>query len=285
MSAPDLRLTTIYGGLPGKVAVVTGGGIGIGKMIAATFVQNGMKVYIASRKQSVIDEAVADLNKMGAASGGKCVGLIADLTTKAACQKLADQILAKEPKIHVLFNNSGVSWGAPMTDFPEEQGWDKLFALNVKSMFYMTVALLPGLKAAANGNQDPARVINITSTAGVSPMVENALSAPGSGTFSYAPSKAAGNHLTRVMAASLAKDFITVNAIAPGVFPSRMTAFGIRENGATMVKGQPMGRIGMTEDMGGVALFLISKASAHTTGMVLPLSGGTELGNAMASRI
>ncbi|TPX50636.1 hypothetical protein SeLEV6574_g00804 [Synchytrium endobioticum] len=285
MSPPDLSLRTVYGGLAGKVAVVTGGGVGIGRMIAATLVQNGVKVYIASRKQQVIDQAVVELNAMGKASGGSCIGLTADLGTKAQCKALADQILAKEDKIHFLANNSGVTWGAPMDDFPEEQGWDKLLALNVKSVFYMTVFLLPALEKAANGNVDPARVINITSNAGTSPIVENVLTAAGSGTFSYAPSKAAANHLTRVMAASLAKKFITVNAIAPGVFPSRMTAYGIEQNIDKMIAGQPLGRIGKTEDLAGVILFLTTKASSHTTGMIVPLSGGTELFGSSASRI
>jgi NAD(P)-dependent dehydrogenase (short-subunit alcohol dehydrogenase family) len=215
---PELGLSTLFG-MQGKVALVTGGATGIGKMIAAAYVRNGAKVYIASRKLADLERVAAQLTAAGA-QGGQCIPLQADVGTKAGCDALAAQVLAREARLDVLVNNSGLSWGAPMSDFPEASGWDKVFALNVKSQFYLTVALLP-LLAAGKTNVANASVINIASTAAISPLAEGALSAGGSGTYSYQPSKAASLHLTRVLAASLAKKFITVNAICPGVFPSR----------------------------------------------------------------
>ncbi|KAJ3328875.1 hypothetical protein HDU93_001241, partial [Gonapodya sp. JEL0774] len=161
MSAPDLSIDSIVN-VKDKVVLVTGAGTGIGKMLAAAYIQNGAKVYIASRKKQVIEETAAELNAMGP---GKCIPLVADLTTKAACDALAGEIKKREPKLHILVNNAGVSWGAPLEEYPEKQAWDNLFALNVKSIFYLTVACLPLLEAGANGNIDPARVINVSSVA------------------------------------------------------------------------------------------------------------------------
>lgn len=160
-----------------------------------------------------------------------------------------------------------------MTDFPEANGWDKVFNLNVKSQFYLTIALLPLLEKDKS-NVNPASVINIASVAAISPLAEGGLSAEGHGTYSYQPSKAASLHLTKVLASSLAKKHVIVNAILPGVFPSRMTAFGLEENKAALEAGQPTGRIGTPEDIGGLALFLSSRAGAHCTGVGVVVDGG-----------
>lgn len=189
-------------------------------MISAAYVRNGAKVYIASRKLSDLERVAAQLSELGKSTGGQCLPIQADVGNKAGCDALAAEIKKREKRLDILVNNSGLSWGAPMTDFPEANGWDKTFALNVKSQFYLTVALLPELEAGKD-NLNPASVINIASTAAISPFAEGALSAPGSGTYSYQPSKAASLHLTRVMASSLVKKHINVNAICPGVFPSR----------------------------------------------------------------
>ncbi|KAJ3160864.1 hypothetical protein HDU86_008224 [Geranomyces michiganensis] len=273
MSAPDLSLASLFG-VKGKVALVTGGGTGIGKMIAAALVQNGATVYIASRKAAVVNAAAAELTAMGP---GVCHALVADLGSKAQAQALADLLKAREQKLHVLVNNAGMAWGNKLDDYDEANGWDRLMALNVKSVFYVTTALLPLLTAASAGNLDPARVINISSVAGSACSAEDHLSAPGNGTWSYATSKAAVNHLTRVLAQPLARKTITINAIAPGVFPSRMTKFGIDKKLDAMEQMQPLGRIGTTEDMAGLALFLCSRASAHITGAVIPIDGGATL--------
>ncbi|KAI8824528.1 uncharacterized protein EV422DRAFT_504508 [Fimicolochytrium jonesii] len=202
MSAPDLSLPALFS-VKGKVAVVTGGGTGIGKMIAAALVQNGAKVYIASRKKAVVDETAAELTRMGP---GTCIALQADLGTKAQSKALAAQIAEKEKNgIHVLVNNAGMAWGSPLQDFDEINGWDRLMALNVKSLFYTTTELLPLLEAGSRGSLDPSRVINISSVAGSACTAEDPLSGDGKGTYSYATSKAAVNHLTRVLALPLAR--------------------------------------------------------------------------------
>ncbi|KAM5538148.1 hypothetical protein V8D89_008191 [Ganoderma adspersum] len=262
--------TSALFGVKGKVAVVTGGGSGIGSMIASAYVQNGAKVYIASRKEEQLKEACDSLNKKGP---GSCHYIVADISTKAGCDALANAIKERESKIHVLVNNSGTSWGSPFDDFPE-QGWDKVMALNVKSAFYMTSALTPLLAKDAS-SFDPGRVINISSIASFVTVVEGArVAAEGTGTWSYGASKAALNHLTILLATTLANKFITVNTICPGVFPSKMTAFGLKQHGEEgLAAGTPFGRIGHPRDMAGVALFLASPAAAYVSGSHIVLDG------------
>ncbi|KAI9106047.1 hypothetical protein DFS34DRAFT_601962 [Phlyctochytrium arcticum] len=278
---PDFSPKNLFN-VQGKIALVTGGGTGIGKMIAASLVQNGAKVYIASRKKEVVEETAKELTAMGP---GQCIPLQADLGTRAQAEALAKQISDREQKLHILVNNAGMSWGSSLENFDEANGWDRLMALNVKGLFYMTTSLLPLLEKAADGNVDPARVINISSVAGTAGTAEDALSGPGNGTWSYATSKAAVNHLTRVLALPLARRKILVNAIAPGVFPSRMTRFGIEHGRNIMEKMQPLGRIGCSEDMAGLALFLCSKASAHITGAIIPIDGGATISVAGYSKL
>ncbi|KAJ3091825.1 hypothetical protein HDU96_002931 [Phlyctochytrium bullatum] len=276
----DLKLPALFS-VKGKVALVTGGATGIGKMIAAALVQNGAKVYIASRKIQNVQKAADELNKMGP---GQCIALQADLTTKAETEALAAKLKEKETRLHILVNNSGMSWGSQLTDYDEKNGWDRLFALNVKGLFFLTTALLPLLQNGAT-NIDPGRVINISSVAGTSSVAEMGLAAPGSGTWSYNTSKAAVNHLTRLLANTLADKFVTVNAIAPGVFPSNMTKFGLDNAKDALLSAQPTGRIGTPEDMAGLALFLSSRAAAHITGAVIPIDGGSTLGLTAYSRL
>lgn len=151
-------------------------------------------------------------------------------------------------------------------------------ALNVKSMFYTTVAMDSLLKKGATADK-PNRVINISSMAGIQTTdvttgSEGGLSAPGHGTFSYGPSKAACIHLTKMQASKLMVDHVTVNCICPGAFPSRMTAFGFREAMNTLLSGQPSGRVGKPEDFAGLVLFLCSLGGGHMTGNVIELDGG-----------
>ncbi|KAJ3251081.1 hypothetical protein HDU77_006140 [Chytriomyces hyalinus] len=284
----DLSLQRLFG-LSGagaykqKVAVVTGGGTGIGKMIASALAQNGARVYIASRKLNVVSAAAADINAnpQTIASGGSCIALQADLTDKAKVQAFANEIKKREEKVHVLVNNAGMSWGSDLLEFDEKNGWDRLFALNVKGPFYLTTALVGQLENGAS-NLDPGRVINISSIASVVP---GSVDPTGTDTSSYNASKAALNHLTRVLAATLSGRCITVNAIAPGFYPSRMTQHGIEALGDDIAVGQPMGRIGSTEDMAGLALFLSSRASAHITGQVIMTDGGYSLCYAAGSHV
>ncbi|TFK20118.1 rhamnolipids biosynthesis 3-oxoacyl-reductase [Coprinopsis marcescibilis] len=268
----DLSIPNLFN-VKGKIVLVTGGGSGIGKMMATGFAQNGAKVYIAARKEKQLQEAVADINKV--ATGSPASYIVANINNKAGCNALIASFRTHESKLHVLVNNSGVTWGGSFTDFPEEKGWDNVFAVNVKSIFYMTAGLSDLLKKGST-NEDPGRVINISSTASVEPSAEGSLSADGNGTWSYQPSKAAVNHLTSTLAVKLIGDNITVNAICPGLFPSKMTAFGLRTVGdAAFIANQPTGRYGHPSDIAGLALFLSSPASAHITGSHILLDGGS----------
>ena len=227
-----------------------------------------------------MNEVAAELTKMGP---GVCYPIVADLGTKAGCEHLADEIKKRESKIHVLVNNSGASWGDKLFDYPEH-GWDKILALNVKSLFYTSTALFPLLHKDAT-NLDPGRIINISSIAGIGSVAETGVSAPGNGTYSYQPSKAAANHLTRVLANTWKSENVTVNAVLPGVFESRMTKYGLANRREAINSRQPTGRIGATEDMAGIALFLVSRGSAHITGVCIPIDGGSSLSTAIASRV
>jgi len=268
----DLRLESLFK-VSGKVVLVTGGGSGIGKMIATGFAQNGAKVYIAARKEKQLKDAVADINKV--ASGPKADYIVANVGSKSSCDALISEFRKREDKIHVLVNNSGITWGGPFNDFPEEKGWDNVFNVNVKSIFYMTAGL-SDLLAKGSTNLNTATVINISSTASFEPHSEGALSSEGNGTWSYQPSKAAVNHLTSALAVKLAARHVTVNAICPGLFPSKMTAFGFNAVGAeTFAASSPTGRYGAPSDVAGLALFLSSPAASHLTGAHIILDGGS----------
>ena len=244
--------------LAGKVALVTGGSRGIGRMMARGLVEAGARVYVVSRKADEVKAAAAELSKLGTA-----IALPADLATQAGTRALADELAAREPKLHVLVNNAGANWGAPLADYPEA-GWDKVMALNVKSVFNLTRFLVPQLEAAASAG-DPARVINVGSIDGLQvPLLE---------TYAYSTSKAAVHHLTRVLARKLAPK-ITVNAVAPGPFESKMMAETLDKFGEGIKASCPLKRIGEPDDMAGVAVYLASKAGAYVTGAVIPVDGG-----------
>lgn len=248
--------------IEGKVALVTGGTSGIGYMIAEGLVKHGAKVYVASRKAEACANTAKALSELGT-----CIGVAADLSTEAGCLQLVQEIQQREGKLHILVNNAGVTWGAPLEQYPGE-AWDKIQNLNVKSAFVMTQQCLPLLEEAATA-ADPARVINITSVAG---QMFGSMQA-----YAYGPSKAALNHLTKILANELAPRHITVNAIAPGVFPSRMTKFVLQDEQSAELqrKAVPMGRLGEPQDMEGLAVFLTSVAGAYVTGNVIALDGGT----------
>ncbi|KAF5386688.1 hypothetical protein D9615_002058 [Tricholomella constricta] len=278
MSSPDLTINNLFN-VKGKIVLVTGGGSGIGKMIAAGFAQNGAKVYIAARKVPQLKEAAEDISK---SSPIPVQYIQANVGSRAGCDALIAEFKKRESKLHVLVNNSGITWGGSFHDFPEEKGWDNVFNVNVKSIFYMTAGLSDYLAKGAD-NRDPGRVINISSTASVDPTAESALSSEGNGTWSYQPSKAAVNQLTSALALKLGPQHVTVNAILPGLFPSKMTAFGIQTAGEdAFAAGQPTGacRMGSPYDMAGLALFLASPASAHITGTHTLLDGGARYGRA-----
>ena len=246
-------------GLHGKVALVTGGGQGIGRMIAAGLLSAGADVYLASRKVEACEATAADL-----AGLGRCVALGADLSSEDGCLELAAAVRAREPRLHILVNNAGATWGAPLEDFPDG-AWDRSFDLNVRAVFNLTRALLPELRAAATDG-DPARVINLGSIDG--------LRVPTLETYAYSASKAAVHHLTRVLARRLGPDGITVNAIAPGPFESHMMRATLASFGDQIAATSPLGRIGDPDDIAGTAIYLSSRAGAYVTGAVLPVDGG-----------
>jgi NAD(P)-dependent dehydrogenase (short-subunit alcohol dehydrogenase family) len=245
-------------GIEGKTALVTGGTRGIGLMIAEGYVRAGAKVYVSSRKADVVDATVAALSEHG-----ECVGIPADLSTEAECRRLADEVAARESRVHVLVNNAGATWGAPLDDY-DDVAWDRVLDLNVKGVFHLTRFLRPRLEAAST-DDDPARVINIGSIDGIHvPMLE---------TYAYSSAKAAVHQLTRHLARRLAPK-VTVNAIAPGPFESKMMAATLESFGDQIAASAPMKRIGRPADMAGVALYLASRASNYVTGAIIPVDGG-----------
>jgi NAD(P)-dependent dehydrogenase (short-subunit alcohol dehydrogenase family) len=246
--------------LDGKIAVVTGGGRGIGAMMARGLLQAGARVYLASRKEAELESAVAELSAFGEVDA-----IPADLGTADGVATLTTALTQREDAIHALFNNAGAAWGARYDEFPES-GFDKVFDVNVKGVFLLTRALTPLLNAGAT-DDDPARVINTGSIDGiVSPE-------RGRDNFSYSASKAAVHMLTRHLAGELAPR-ILVNAIAPGLFESRMTKALLSSGPDAVGAGLPLGRIGAPDDMAGIAVFLASRASAYVTGTVIPVDGG-----------
>ncbi len=244
--------------LSGKVAVVTGGSRGIGAMIARGFVENGVRTYITARKQAELESTARELSERG-----ECIAVPADLSSVSGVSAFAAAIAEREPSLHILVNNAGATWGAPLDEFPES-GWDRSMDLNVKSLFFLTQQLLPVLRAAAMA-EDPARVINLGSV--------NGITYTDSRNYAYSASKAAVHHLTRQLAVDLGHDHINVNAIAPGFFPSKMTAY-LMDREQEFAAGIPRGRLGQPEDAAGTAIYLASRASAYVTGHVLVLDGG-----------
>lgn len=247
----------------GKVALITGGAQGMGFMIAEGMVKAGAKVYITSRKADVCEASAKELSQFG-----ECVALPADLDTPEAIVDLANRFKEKESQIDILINNAGRTWGAPLDSFPDK-AWAPIMAVNVQGPFTLIRELLPQLRKSGEGDKtNPARIINIGSLAG---KAVEPLSA-----YSYASSKAAIHHLSRVLAADLAKDNVTVNAIVPGYFPTGMTAH-IRkeeEKNQELIGRVPLARMGTAEDMLGLCLFLCSRAGSYITGGEHVIDGG-----------
>jgi NAD(P)-dependent dehydrogenase (short-subunit alcohol dehydrogenase family) len=242
--------------LKGRVALVTGGSRGVGRMIAEGFLAQGARVYISARKT---DQCIAAANDMGP----QCHALPADISTTEGVRSLAAQIRNAESALDILVNNAGTAWTSEFEEFPE-LGWDKVFNLNLKAPFFLTQALLPALRAAGSGKR-PAKVINIGSVDGlrISPWE----------TYSYQTSKAALHYMTRRMAARLIRDNIVASAIAPGAFPSDMNR-AARDRGDAYVASIPAGRLGKAEDIAAAAIYLASRAGDYVVGEVLTVDGG-----------
>ena len=245
--------------LDGKVAVVTGGTRGIGLMIARGLLQAGATVYVSSRKAQAGEDAVAELSRFG-----EVASIPADLSSEAECVRLAGEVTRRSAHVDILVNNAGATWGAPLAEFPDS-AWDKVLALNLKAPFFCARAFLAALERRASLD-DPSRIINIGSIDG--------LRVPGMPTYSYSASKAAVHQLTRVLAAEFGPRFITVNAIAPGPFESKMMAATLDQFGDAIAQAAPLRRIGRPDDMGGTAVYLASRAGAYVTGAVIPVDGG-----------
>jgi NAD(P)-dependent dehydrogenase (short-subunit alcohol dehydrogenase family) len=245
----------------GKRALVTGGSRGIGLMIARGLVQAGARVIVSSRKADDVNAAAQELSKLG-----DCEAIPGDISTPEGAGALAVAVQERFGELEILVNNAGAVWGAPLEEFPPG-GWEKVLRTNVAGVFDLTVALLDALRAAASAN-DPARVINIGSIDGLrTPSVEN---------YSYSASKAAVHMLTRHLAKRLASEHITVNAIAPGPFESKMMAWALDdpERREAIEQEVPLARIGRPDDVAGLTLLLASRAGSYLTGTVIPLDGG-----------
>ncbi|MGI9608372.1 MAG: SDR family oxidoreductase [Acidimicrobiales bacterium] len=249
--------------LDGKVAVVTGGSRGIGEMIAEGFVDAGASVIITARKTEELENTAARLRDKGL---GSVTAISGDMGTVEGVQRFAEEVAAIAPKLDVLVNNAGASWGASLGDFPQS-GWDKVMNVNVRGVYYLTEALVDQLRAAGT-EDDPARVINIGSVDG--------LRACDLEHYAYSASKAAVHHLTRQLAKRLRLENVRVNAIAPGPFESKMMAFALAtdELREAVAADVPVGRIGTPDDIAGAAIFLASRAGAYLTGTVIPVGGG-----------
>ena len=246
--------------LDGKVAVVTGGGRGIGVMMARGLLQAGARVYLSSRKEAELAAAVAEL-----ASFGEVAAVPADLGTVEGVETLTAALTEREDAVHALFNNAGANWGATFDEFPDS-AFDRVFDVNVKGVFLLTRALVPLLSAGAT-DDDPARVVNTGSVDGFHTPEK------GRNNFSYAASKAAVHMLTKHLATELAPR-ILVNAVAPGLFESRMTKVLLAPGADAVGNALPLGRIGAPDDMAGIAVFLAGRASSYITGAVIPVDGG-----------
>lgn len=250
--------------LNGKVALVTGGATGIGLMASHGLAAAGARVLIASRKDEVCAAAAEELNAQGLP--GSVEGFGGDVASEEGLSALVSEVKSRTDSLHILMNNAGRTWGAPLGEFPYD-AWGKVLDLNVTGMFHLT-QLLKGLLSSSTTHEDPARVINVGSVMGEIPV--------GDGAYSYAVSKSAVHHMTRILAKELAEENITVNALAPGPFKSKMTDFAIGDkNGKDRVGERvPLKRVGRAEDIAACLQFLCGHGGSYITGGIIPVSGG-----------
>ncbi|MFZ9053438.1 MAG: SDR family oxidoreductase [Woeseiaceae bacterium] len=262
MSASSLDIQTLFN-LDGKIALVTGGSRGIGRMMAQGLLQAGARVYVTARSADVCEQTATELSHYGT-----CEALPADINDEEARQRLVADIDVRDGRLDILINNAGRAWGDSFENYTTE-AFEKVLQLNVTALFAMTRDCTPLLEKAASA-RDPARVINIGSIDGLHiPRVH------GIGTYAYSASKAAVHHLTRHLAVELGSRHITVNAVAPGFFPSAMTEKTFEHFGDKLASNSLLGRVGEPEDIAGIAIYLGSRAGAYVHGAVIPVDGGT----------
>ncbi|KMS53044.1 SDR family oxidoreductase [Sphingobium cupriresistens] len=247
--------------LAGKQALVTGGAQGLGRMIAEGLLRAGATVAITSRKADICEAAASEMSVLG-----RCIPLPADLSTPEAAVDLVARYRNAMGACHILVNNAGKTWGGDIDNFPDK-AWPGVMAVNVQTPFTMVRELLPELGASATAD-DPARIINIGSVAGMKTERLNA--------YSYAASKAAVHMMTRDLAGDLAARNITVNAVIPGFFPTKMTAHMRDDDNVDpgLLAHIPLRRLGKPDDIAGIVIFLCSRAGGYVTGAQIPVDGG-----------
>ncbi len=259
-----MDLTSLFA-LDGRVALVTGGSRGIGRMITEGLLSQGARVYISARKADAARATAQELSDEYGA--GRCTALPADVSTTEGITALLTAFREHEDRLDILVNNAGAAWGQPFDEFPES-GWDKVMDLNLKAPFFLTQAAKDLLLAAHTQGGHLAKVINIASIDGLS---LNPLE-----TYSYHASKAGVVHLTKRMATQLAPEGIIVSAIAPGAFASTMNK-DARDNTEEVAAQIPSRRIGRPEDMAAAAVYLASTAGDYVVGSTLTVDGGVNI--------
>ena len=245
----------------GKTALVTGGTAGLGLIIAEALLRAGARVMVSSRKAEQCATAQAHLSQFGS-----CEAFVGNVGTEAGVKAIVAEVQGRADRLDILINNAGISWGEEFETFPWS-AWDKVLSVNITGLFTLTRDLMPMLLAAGTA-ECPARVVNMGSVTGTVPIRERA--------YSYSVSKAGVHHLTRMLSNEVISRHVTVNAIAPGPFESKMTAFALKSDKGRdqAARSVPAGRIGSPEDLAGTILFLCGRAGAYTSGAVIPLDGG-----------
>lgn len=246
--------------LQGRVALITGGSRGLGLQIAEGLGEMGAAVFLVARKQEGVDDAVRSLRE----SGVEADGLALDLSAQENVTRLVDAVMERHGRIDILVNNAGATWGAPMQDHPAD-AWHKVMTINLTSIFLLTQEV--GRRAMIPAGYG--KIVNIASVAGLGGGQLHATP-----TIGYRTSKGGVVNFTRALAIEWGRLGITVNAIAPGFFPSGMTKSTLESNRDAIVAANPMGKIGGPEDLKGLAALLASNASAHINGQIVAVDGG-----------
>ena len=253
--------------LTGKTALVTGGATGIGRMATEGLAAAGARVLIASRKADACIAVADEINTMDLP--GPVEGFGGDVGSEDGINAMVAEVQSRTDRLHILMNNAGTTWGAPLGQHPYK-AWPRVLDVNVTGMFHLTQQLL-NLLEASSSFEDPARVVNVASVMGEVPM--------GDGAYSYAVSKGAVIHMTRILGNELAARHITVNALAPGPFVSKMTAFALANDQVAdhVADNMPLKRLGRPEDIAAAMQFLCGRGGSYVTGSVVPLSGGANV--------